>query len=212
MPEYRPRDLPPPGRLVTDDDGARVQCHLCGRFYAFLAAHARQAHGLDAEPYRERFGLNREQGLASPAYIRRQRDVNGERLVRLQPAINPVTGVPPERRPTSKGTPKRLQARLATGAAQRRHLARHPRPRKERPPKLGNGDAGRARIAELMRDPAWRAEWRAKQAAGRRPVTDEQVRVIVALRGTMTQTAVAARYGISADLVRRLWREARAAE
>jgi hypothetical protein len=47
-------DLPSRGELVADDDGARLQCHVCGRFFAGLALHARNSHGLTPEQYRER--------------------------------------------------------------------------------------------------------------------------------------------------------------
>jgi len=75
--EHRPRpapgarargDLPPAGALLADADGARLQCHGCGRFYPGLALHARRAHGLSPDDYRARYGLARGRSLYAPAY------------------------------------------------------------------------------------------------------------------------------------------------
>jgi predicted transcriptional regulator len=59
--------LPPIGRLIADDDGAGVQCHLCGRFWAKLGTHVRYRHGMSPDEYREELGLNKSTGLISPA-------------------------------------------------------------------------------------------------------------------------------------------------
>lgn len=48
------------------DDGSRVQCRICGRFWRSLDAHARQSYGLGADQYRERFGLARTVPLIAP--------------------------------------------------------------------------------------------------------------------------------------------------
>lgn len=65
-------ELPPFGALLTDDDGSRVQCHVCGRWYRGLQTHIR-THGLDAASYKERYGLARGLSLWSPQYQERQR-------------------------------------------------------------------------------------------------------------------------------------------
>jgi hypothetical protein len=54
------------GVLAVDPDGRRVQCHVCGRWFVFLAGHVAQAHGLPADRYRAQFGLMARTGLASP--------------------------------------------------------------------------------------------------------------------------------------------------
>lgn len=59
-------DLPRVGEVVTDADGERVQCHICGEFYGSLARHVRWTHGIDGDAYRERYGLTRKQSLDSP--------------------------------------------------------------------------------------------------------------------------------------------------
>ena len=51
------------GRL--HDDGQRVACHACGRYFHHLAHHIR-AHNLTPDEYRAAFGLNRSTGLVGP--------------------------------------------------------------------------------------------------------------------------------------------------
>lgn len=60
-------DLPPIGKIIADDDGERVQCHVCGEFYGSLARHSLRTHGIAGDVYRERYGLTRKQSLDSPA-------------------------------------------------------------------------------------------------------------------------------------------------
>ena len=52
-----PSELPPPGRLIVDDDGSRVQCHTCGRWWPKVGMHVRQGHGMSPDEYRRQFGL-----------------------------------------------------------------------------------------------------------------------------------------------------------
>jgi hypothetical protein len=163
-------ELPPPGRLIADVDGARIQCHLCGRFYAKLGYHVSRGHGMDPDEYREQFGLNRGTPLASPAPSQKLSIILGEHLISMQPAVNPVTTATAEQRSQWRRKPgTRLQARQAIGDGQRRYQEEHPQPRKARPPRITKEEArerGRKRIAELRQDPEWRAEWREKQAEG----------------------------------------------
>lgn len=61
-------------RLAVSEDGRRVRCHLCGNWFQFLGGfHLVSRHGVSAEEYREMFGLNRTQGLASPRHQQRMR-------------------------------------------------------------------------------------------------------------------------------------------
>ena len=57
-----------------------------------------------------------------------------------------------------------------------------------------------------MQDPAWHAAWKAKQAAGRRTLTDEQEAEILALRGQVACKEVMRRYRVADRTVRRIWR------
>ena len=53
------------GVLATDDE--KAQCHVCGRWYRYLANHARLALELNADEYKALFGLNMTTGLVGPA-------------------------------------------------------------------------------------------------------------------------------------------------
>lgn len=57
------------GRL--EDDGDRVQCHLCGLWMAMLVPHL-GVHDIDAEAYRRRFGLAADDPLASRSMVPRR--------------------------------------------------------------------------------------------------------------------------------------------
>lgn len=57
------------GRL--EDDGDRVQCHLCGLWMAMLAPHL-ATHRVGAEAYRARFGLSDDDALASRSMVPQQ--------------------------------------------------------------------------------------------------------------------------------------------
>lgn len=99
--------LPPMGALVHDDDGERVQCHVCGRFYGSLPTHIR-THGLDADAYKARFGLARGTPLWSAVTVAKQR---AAALARDQAAVVA------EFRGTATrpvGVPNRLQSRIAS--------------------------------------------------------------------------------------------------
>ena len=114
-------ELPPLGTLVADDDGARLQCHICGRFYAGLSLHVRNSHGLTPVQYRERYGLARGQSLYAPAYQAKQRaaalarDAGGVGAAVLSEVRAP--GRPP-------GRETRLATRVEASAARRGRLLR----------------------------------------------------------------------------------------
>lgn len=102
--------LPPFGALIADDDGARVQCHVCGRFFGSLVRHVR-IHGYDAERYKEAFGLARGTSLLSPATAAKQRsaalarnqgEVERQALAQLHPNPRPI------------GIPNRLGSRITS--------------------------------------------------------------------------------------------------
>jgi len=127
--EHRPRpapipqargDLPARGALRADDDGARLQCHVCGRFYPGLALHARRAHGLGPEEYRERYGLARGQSLYAPAYAEKLRRAA---LARGQGAVGAAVlrEVRLPHRP--RGRPTRLSTRIRSSESRCRRGA-----------------------------------------------------------------------------------------
>lgn len=79
---------------ILDDDGDRVMCHECGRWYANLAAHA-AVHGLSARQYKLRHGLPLSRSL-SPSKLREARSraasdrVGSQGWQRLEKARNPA--------------------------------------------------------------------------------------------------------------------------
>jgi hypothetical protein len=93
---------------VLSDDGARVECHACGRWFAALDRHATLAHDLLPDEYRAIFGLNQKQGLVGPAYRATLREEAGERL---RPYWPEVAARLAEARGSWQGRRMRLQAR-----------------------------------------------------------------------------------------------------
>lgn len=52
---------------ILTDDGERVQCHICGRWFDNLGSHTARAHRVSARSYKARFGLKMSVGLIGPA-------------------------------------------------------------------------------------------------------------------------------------------------
>lgn len=109
--------LPPLGEIVTSDDGARIQCHACGRWYGALSGHLR-SHGLSLNDYRELYELPRGQSLAAPALSERLseralRQDLGELGKRNLASLPPFAGRP-------RGTAARLGERIGKSRAARR--------------------------------------------------------------------------------------------
>ncbi len=50
---------------VLADDGEKVQCHLCGKWFSHLGNHALYKHKIAPDDYRAVYGLNRTTGLIS---------------------------------------------------------------------------------------------------------------------------------------------------
>src|SRR5687768_6327198 len=122
-------DGPVHGRVgVLADDGERAQCHVCGGWFHNVGSHASQSHGLHAEAYRARFGLNATTALVGPALRaatsrRSAARVGTAGYARFQAARAARAGLTPEQR---RGEPWRAEARLDPTrlAAQRANLAK----------------------------------------------------------------------------------------
>lgn len=104
--------LPPFGELVADHDGSRLQCHVCGRFLAGLNHHARLAHGMSADWYREIYRLPRTLSLSSPAV---QANLRAAALARNQGEVGRANIPSGAHRP--KGIPNQLISRQRMSAA-----------------------------------------------------------------------------------------------
>jgi len=88
---------------VFSASGDKVQCHVCGRWLGSLNTHVRM-HGLDAETYKETYGLARTASLWPPALKDKQRAA----------AIERGQGdIGREHLPSYPGRPKGLTNRLA---------------------------------------------------------------------------------------------------
>ncbi len=53
------------GALLSTPDGKKIQCHVCGKLFTELQAHARQAHGIKNRDYKEMFQLAYRTALVS---------------------------------------------------------------------------------------------------------------------------------------------------
>lgn len=163
--------LPPPGQLVADDDGERVQCHACGRFVAKLGMHARHAHGLDPDAYRDTYDLNRTASLAAPALRARLRAAQSAHLAAVRPEEPGFTKLTRGELSAITSQPRRLQHRRDHAQRERERNERQPRPVKPKPTPLPLAEriarANAARAAKLA-DPEQRAAWKAAISAGRR--------------------------------------------
>lgn len=60
------------GALLSNEDGTKVQCHICGGLYEELQAHVRQFHDWKIRDYKEKFQLAYSTSLISEA-IREKR-------------------------------------------------------------------------------------------------------------------------------------------
>jgi ribosome-binding protein aMBF1 (putative translation factor) len=174
---------------VLADDGERAQCHICGDYFGNLGGHVSQVHGVSPDEYKERFELKASTGLLGPALKDLRRRQAADRIEttgferfqraakRAQAAISPE-----ERSGWSRGRRARLEERLdpARRAANEANLTKANEVLRERRRaglhrEVGFGDRdpkeisalGRARIAELRADPAWREAFARKVSEAR---------------------------------------------
>ena len=69
---------------VLAEDGERVQCHICGKWFKFLDPHLRKAHVVSSADYKSTFGLNRTQALIGSALREHKRTVGAPILAEYQ--------------------------------------------------------------------------------------------------------------------------------
>lgn len=62
--EHPVNPIPKKGEVQYDNEGRPI-CHICGRAFKKLASHAFHTHNINAYEYKEKFGLNNNQGLIS---------------------------------------------------------------------------------------------------------------------------------------------------
>lgn len=113
-PEPQPElALPPRGILQVSADEARVQCHVCGGWYRRLSHHIK-AHGLDAETYKEVYGLPRNLGLQSPTsrQLQRQANLSPEQVAHARASLARIHREKLGRQPTREEREYRLGSRI----------------------------------------------------------------------------------------------------
>jgi len=176
-PDYRLPTLgdwkePIVGQLgVLATDGEKVRCHICGRYFRYLANHVWRTHDMWADQYRAFFGLNVTTGLVGPATRALQAQIarqvfhdywDGE-IARTLPIE--------QRNRYKKGRSHRLESKLHPELKeQQRERARQRHARGEWqvpgfPPEASS--KGVARFRELMQDPEYRAEFSKKAVEAR---------------------------------------------
>ena len=135
---------------VLVDDGDRVQCHVCGDWYANLGSHTFHAHGLTADAYRREFGLMQATKLIGPTYRAQRRQAASEHLRTVE--------TPGRDRIRSLSTEERRQA-MANAALRREHRLKRTEPERIQAAHeavwgdlLGYPDAYLNKVAELFVD------------------------------------------------------------
>jgi predicted transcriptional regulator len=89
---------------ITSIDG-KAQCHICGRLFGHLGAHIKRRHGMEADAYRECFGLNRNTGLIGQNLAEKRRQKRSQ----LTPLRGSTTTNHPAR---GKRRPYRTEAKI----------------------------------------------------------------------------------------------------
>lgn len=109
----QPDGLPPIGAMSFSQDGTKVQCHACGRWFGSLNMHLKM-HGHDARSYKEAYGLPRTSSLLPPVTAQKQREAA---LERDQGALGRLHLSPTEGRPV--GVENRLATRVSASDQRR---------------------------------------------------------------------------------------------
>ena len=139
----------PLGILPVDDDGRRVQCHLCGRWLKQITAGHLRRHGIDRDTYRDLIGLKRSNPLQAPELSRR-RALIMRRQMQRDPRIRDArfrTAAVGFARPRRATLEERLLRRDRGATVGERRVANERQRRHTRAKKLGF-----AGLEELLRD------------------------------------------------------------
>lgn len=111
-------NLPPLGVLLMDDDGSRIQCHVCGEWLTTLVRHIKARHHIDAATYKETYGISRSAGLVSPLTAAKMRDAAVARRG-WQPLLDAAFPPPV---PTAHRGPATLMSRLKLSQTRRSNI------------------------------------------------------------------------------------------
>ena len=89
------------GVVLYDEKKDKVLCHICGKWFVFLGAHIKDAHGMLSDEYREVGGLTKGIPLCSPGYSKK-RSINAKEGKYGEYATNLKRGRKYPKKPTSK--------------------------------------------------------------------------------------------------------------
>lgn len=73
---------------VRNDDGARVECHVCGGWFLSVASHSWAAHDVTMAEYRAAFGLS-SRGMIGPEYRSRLIHIQRAAAAKRPPMVAP---------------------------------------------------------------------------------------------------------------------------
>lgn len=107
--------LPPYGEVHYDEEGRPI-CHICGMALDKLIEHTKRKHGLDAEAYREAFGLFRGRTtvrLTSPKYANKMRDYCEANQTHVKNFADVHEGRKPNGRRNPHWSPQEVERRRA---------------------------------------------------------------------------------------------------
>lgn len=68
---------------VLADDGEKVQCHICGRWFVTLQSHLRHKHGIDVRDYKMSYELNATQPLCSKRHTEKMSTIQTPHLLQF---------------------------------------------------------------------------------------------------------------------------------
>jgi len=111
------------GVLAVEDGGARVQCHMCGRWWSHLGCHTTRAHGVTPEEYKTQFGLMSGTGLVSPVLAERRRQHATEQRLWETDGSGDFQDATPEQRASWPHRPNRAEYFGSEGDKRRRRAA-----------------------------------------------------------------------------------------
>lgn len=73
------------GAILVTLDGEKMQCHVCGKLFGDVGIHARQAHSIAYDEYRDKYQLARGTSLISEAVRGQRKDRTLRWLASLTP-------------------------------------------------------------------------------------------------------------------------------
>ncbi len=181
---YMPGDPIYGERGVLDDDGETVECHICGKRFAFLGLHVKKTHEMEANEYRKEFGLKQRTGLTSSALKEKHRDTSHLRAFDEAAAERLRSFSFEERSEWARN--RDLREEQLRSETHKKHTEKFTRAGQEavaRARAEGTyvepgwpdhaGERGRAKLAQMLQDPEFKQQWSAKISEARGGISTE---------------------------------------